>query len=114
MGRHNDIDHKDMVVKYFTGAECDTDHCLVVAQVRETLSVHKHSAPKFVVEQCSMKKLIEGNVREDYQLKITNSLQLWRTQKMTVGHGKILETAKDGKSLGEDILNSQLHKYAGE
>jgi hypothetical protein len=33
---------------------------------------------------------------------------------MTVGHGKILETAKDGKSLGEDILNSQLHKYAGE
>jgi len=32
-----------------------------------------------------MKKLIEGNVREDYQLKITNSLQLWRTQKMIVG-----------------------------
>ena len=27
---------------------------------------------------------------------------------------KILETAKDGKSLGEGNLNSQLHKYAGE
>jgi hypothetical protein len=26
----------------------------------------------------------------------------------------VLETAKDGKSLGEDDLNSQLHKYAGE
>jgi len=28
--------------------------------------------------------------------------------------GKILQTAKDGKSLDEDNLNSQLHKYAGE
>jgi hypothetical protein len=40
-----------MVVKYFSGAECDIDHCLVVAEVREALSVHKQSAPKFVVER---------------------------------------------------------------
>jgi len=33
---------------------------------------------------------------------------------MTVGNGKILQTSKDGNSLGEDNLNSQLHKYAGE
>jgi hypothetical protein len=31
-----------------------------------------------------------------------------------LGLGKILQTAKDGKSLGEGNLNSQLHKYAGE
>jgi hypothetical protein len=31
-----------------------------------------------------------------------------------MGHGKILETPKDGKSLGEDNLNSLLHKYAGD
>jgi len=31
-----------------------------------------------------------------------------------MGHGKILETAKDGKSLGEDNLNSPLQEYAGE
>jgi hypothetical protein len=29
-------------------------------------------------------------------------------------YGKILEAARDGKSLGKDNLNSQLHKYAGE
>jgi hypothetical protein len=40
-----------MVVKYFSGAECDTDHCLVVAEVRETLSVNKQTALKFVVER---------------------------------------------------------------
>jgi len=39
-----------MVIKYFRGAECDIDHCLVVAEVREALSVHKQSAPKFLVE----------------------------------------------------------------
>jgi hypothetical protein len=47
-----------MVVKYFSGAECGIDRCLVVAL-------------KFVLERFNMKKLIEGNIREDYQLKIT-------------------------------------------
>ena len=46
---------------------------LVVAEVREAVSVHKQSALKFVVERFDMNWLIEGNVREDYQLKITNS-----------------------------------------
>jgi len=39
-----------MVVKYLSGAECDIDHCLVVAEVREAVSVHKQPAAKFVVE----------------------------------------------------------------
>jgi hypothetical protein len=42
----------------------------VIVEVKETLSVHKQSAPKFVLEQFNMKKLIEVNVREDHQLKI--------------------------------------------
>jgi len=45
----------------------------VVAEVREAVSVHKQSALKFVVERFDMNWLIEGNVREDYQLKITSS-----------------------------------------
>jgi hypothetical protein len=40
-----------MVIKYFSGAECDIDHCLVVAEVREAVAIHKQSAPKFVVER---------------------------------------------------------------
>jgi hypothetical protein len=51
----------------------------VVAEFRETLSIHKKSALKYVVEQFNMKKLIEGKASKDYQLKITNSLQFWRT-----------------------------------
>jgi len=30
-----------MVVKYFRGVECGIDHCLVVAEVREAVSVDK-------------------------------------------------------------------------
>jgi hypothetical protein len=40
-----------MVVKYCSDAECDIDHRVVVAEVREAVSVHKQSALKFVVEQ---------------------------------------------------------------
>jgi hypothetical protein len=60
-----------MVVKYFSGAECGIGHCLVVAEVKLAVSVHKQSALKFVVERINMKRLIEGNIREDFQLKIT-------------------------------------------
>jgi hypothetical protein len=60
-----------MVGKYFSVTECGIGHCLVVAEVRVAVSVHKQSALKFVVEQFNMKRLIEGNVREAYQLKIT-------------------------------------------
>ena len=28
-------------IRYFVGANCDTDHCLVVAKVRERLAVSK-------------------------------------------------------------------------
>jgi hypothetical protein len=38
-----------MLVKYFRGAECEDNHCLMVAEVREALSVHKNSAAKLVV-----------------------------------------------------------------
>jgi len=62
-----------MVVKHFSGTECDVGHCMVVAEFRGAVSVHKHSAQKFVVERFSMKRLIEGNGRGDSQLKIAKN-----------------------------------------
>jgi hypothetical protein len=53
-------------------------------------------------------------VREDYQLKITVCSFGELMVGTKLGLGKILQTAKDGKSLAEDNLNSQLHQCARE
>jgi hypothetical protein len=54
----------------FRGADCDTDHCLVGAKVRERLAVSKRPVNK--IDRFNLKKLNEGEVKEQYQVKIKN------------------------------------------
>jgi len=51
--RHSSI----LDVRYFRGAECDSDHYLVVAKVMERLSKSKQAAQKFDVERFNLRKL---------------------------------------------------------
>ena len=78
---HNQIDHiwidkrwlssiKD--VQRFRGADCDTDHYLVVAKVWERLAVSKQAAQKSDGERFNLRKLNELEVRKRYQIYITN------------------------------------------
>jgi hypothetical protein len=78
---HNLIDHVLIERRWhsgilddrsFRGADCDTDRYFVVTKVRETLAVSKRAAQKIEMEKFNVKKLNEGDVKEQYQVTIRN------------------------------------------
>jgi hypothetical protein len=54
------------------GADCDTDHYLVIEKLRERLAVSKQDAQKFDGEKFNLRRLNEPEVKEKYQIEITN------------------------------------------
>jgi hypothetical protein len=52
---------------------------LVAAKVRERLAVSKQAAQKVDTEIFNVKKLNEGDVREQYQVRIGYTFFLWKT-----------------------------------
>ena len=59
-------------VQSFRGADCETDHYLVVAKVRERLAVSKQAAQRFDGERFNLGKLSELEVSKQYKLEISN------------------------------------------
>jgi hypothetical protein len=58
----------------FIAAYCDTDYYLVVAKLREKISVSKRARQKFDAERFDLKKLDDVEVKEKYQVEISNRL----------------------------------------
>ena len=56
----------------FRGADCDTDHYLVVAKDRERWAVRKQAAQKSDGVRFNLRKLNDPEVRKQYQIEITS------------------------------------------
>jgi len=66
------MEFKDtLYVRSFRGNDCDNDHYLVTAQVRETM-LRKQAAQKLDRERFKLKKLSELQVRKEHKMKIVS------------------------------------------
>ena len=78
---HSQIDHilmdrrrqsNILDVRSFSGADCDTDHYLVVAKVRERLAVSKQATQKLDGEKFNLRKLKDLDLKKQYEIEIKN------------------------------------------
>jgi hypothetical protein len=85
---HNQIDHiliggrlhsSILDVRSFRGADCDTDHYLVVAKIMERLQVSKRPVNKVDMDRFNLKKLMRGKLRNSIRLQSKTDFQHWRT-----------------------------------
>jgi hypothetical protein len=56
----------------FRAADCDTDHYLVVAKVRERLAVSKQRSSIFHTERLGLKELNEVHGKGKYRVEVSN------------------------------------------
>jgi hypothetical protein len=78
---HNQINHilierrrysSVLDVQLLRAADCDTDHCLVEANIRERLAVNKKRLHKFHLERFNLKKLNEVEGKGKYRVEDSN------------------------------------------
>jgi hypothetical protein len=77
---HNQIDHilvdrrrhsNILDVRSFRAADCDSDHYLVVAKVRERLAVNKQRSQRFDMERFNLKKLNHVEGKEQFRVEVS-------------------------------------------
>ena len=82
-------------VHSFRGADCDTDHYLFVAKVKEILVIRQQAGQKFVVERNILRKLKELEVMKQYQIKISYGSAALETSSASKGINRTWENIQE-------------------
>jgi hypothetical protein len=100
---HNQIDHilierrrhsSVLDVRSFRTADCEMDHYLVVAKIRERIAVNKQSLHKVHMEKFNLKKLNEVEVKDSYHVEVSNRFaasKIWSLKLKLIPTRKRLE-----------------------
>jgi hypothetical protein len=64
--RHSNV----LDVRSFRAADCDSDHYLVVAKVRERLAVNKRRSHRFHMEMFNHKKFNQVECKEQFRVEV--------------------------------------------
>jgi hypothetical protein len=82
-------------VQSYRAADCDSDHCLVVAEVRERLAVNKQRSHKFHMERFNLKKLNEVEGKEQFHVEVSNRFAALEDLDTGVEINSVWETIRD-------------------
>ena len=91
------------------GADCDTDHYMVVAKLRERLAVSKQAVQKFDRERFNLRKLNESEVK--YQIEITNRFAALEEHGARMGEGTGVHRVLVGKLEGKSPLGRPRRRW---
>ena len=97
-------------VQSFRGDDCGTDHCLVVANVRERWAVIKQAAQKLYGERFNVRKLNELEVWKQYRIEITEIFTALENLKLADISGKKQKGYLKAR-FGDLETNSKIKKY---
>jgi hypothetical protein len=97
--RHSSI----LDVRAFRVADCDTDHYLVVAKVRERLAVSKQTAHRVHMERFSLKKLNDVEAKEQYYVEISNRFAALENLDTVVNVNKEWETIRENIQISAKV-----------
>jgi hypothetical protein len=95
--RHSNI----LDVRSFRAADCDIDHFMVVAKVRERLAVmNKQISHRFSMERFNLNKLNEVEGKEEYRVEVSNRFAALEDL------GAEMESNSAWEMIGENIKTS--------
>jgi hypothetical protein len=107
---YNQIDHilidrrrlsSILDVRSFRAADCDTDHYLVVAMVRERLAVGKQTTLRVHMERFNLKKLSEVEDQERYRIELSNRFAALENLDTEVDVNRACETISENVKISD-------------